>query len=141
MTKRQMRRVREIVKNITLMIILVVIFCWCSWYETHYTREATVIDVTDNIITVVDRCDYTWSFEGDGFNVDDEVKLMMNTMHTDSNIFDDEIEDVKIYTQQGKHSTEQRDFSMLVDMNGLMKIKGMIITQLQSFIKKLVKTY
>ena len=43
-------------------------FCWCSWYETHYTREATVIDVTDDIITVVDRCDYTWSFEGDGFN-------------------------------------------------------------------------
>ena len=97
MTKRQMRRVREIAKNITLMMIVIVMFCWCSWYETqHYTREATVIDVTDDIITVVDRCDYTWSFEGDGFNVNDEVKLMMNTMHTDSNIFDDEIEDVKI---------------------------------------------
>ena len=93
MTKRQMWRVREI---IILMMILVVIFYWCLWYETHYTREATVIDVTDNIITVVDRCDYTWSFEGDGFNVGDEVKLMMNTMHTDSNIFDDEIEDVKM---------------------------------------------
>ena len=93
MTKRQMWRVREI---IILMMILVVIFYWCLWYETHYTREATVIDVTDDIITVVDRCDYIWSFEGDGFNVNDEVKLMMNTMHTDSNIFDDEIEDVKI---------------------------------------------
>lgn len=99
MTKRRMRRVREIAKNITLMMIVVVMFCWCSWYETHYTREATVIDVTDNIITVVDRCDYTWSFEGDGFNVDDEVKLMMNTMHTDSNIFDDEIEDVKMINE------------------------------------------
>lgn len=41
MTKRQMRRVREIAKNITLMMIVVVMFCWCSWYETHYTREAT----------------------------------------------------------------------------------------------------
>lgn len=100
MTKRQMRRVREIAKNITLMMIVVVMFCWCSWYETHYTREATVIDVTDNIITVVDKCDYTWSFEGDGFNINDEVKLMMNTMHTDSNIFDDEIEDVKMINKK-----------------------------------------
>ena len=99
MTKKQARRTRALIKNITLIIIVVVMFCWCSWYETHYTREAIVIDVTDNIITVVDRCDYTWSFEGDGFKVDDEVKLMMNTMHTDSNIFDDEIEDVKMINE------------------------------------------
>ena len=96
MTKRQMRKRKETVKNITLMMIVVVMFCWCSWYETHYTREATVIDVTDNIVTVVDKCNNTWSFKGDGFNVDDEVKLTMDTMHTDSNIFDDKIEDVKI---------------------------------------------
>ena len=96
MTKRQMRRVREIAKNITLMMIVVIMFCWCSWYEAHYTTEATVIDVTDNIITVVDKHDHTWSFEGDGINVDDKVNLTMDTMHTDSNIFDDEIEDAKI---------------------------------------------
>ena len=96
MTKRQMRERRETVKNIILIMIIVVMFCWGSWYETHYTKEATVIDVTDNIITVVDKHDYTWSFKGDGFNVDDKVKLTMDTMHTDSNIFDDEIEDAKI---------------------------------------------
>ena len=96
MTKRQMRERRETVKNIILIMIIVVMFCWGSWYETHYTKEATVIDVTDNTITVVDKYDHTWSFKGDGFNVNDEVKLMMNTMHTDSNIFDDEIEDAKI---------------------------------------------
>ena len=96
MTKRQMRKRRETVKNITLIMIVIIIFCWCSWYETHYTREATVIDVTDNIVTVVDKCNNTWSFKEDGFNVDDEVKLTMDTMHTDSNIFDDKIEDVKI---------------------------------------------
>lgn len=99
MTKRQMRKVRAIIKNVTLMMIVVAMFYWCAWYETHYTREATVIDVTDSIITVVDKCDYTWSFEGDGFNVNDKVKLMMNTMHTDFNIFDDEIEDVKIINE------------------------------------------
>ena len=96
MAKRQMREKRETAKNIILIMIIVVMFCWGSWYETHYTKEATVIDVTGNIITVVDKHDYTWSFEGDGFNVDDKVKLTMDTMHTDSNIFDDEIEDAKI---------------------------------------------
>jgi hypothetical protein len=96
MTKRQMRKRRETIKNITLIMIVVIIFCWCSWYETHYIRKATVINVTDNIVTVVDKHNNTWSFKGDGFNVDDEVKLTMDTMHTDSNIFDDEIEDAKI---------------------------------------------
>ena len=96
MTKRQTRRVREIVKNITLIMIVIVMFCWCSWYETHYTREAIVIDVTDNIITVIDTCNYTWSFYGDGFNVNDEVKLTMDTMNTNFNVFDDVVKDVKI---------------------------------------------
>jgi hypothetical protein len=91
-----MRRIREIAKNITLIMIVIIMFCWCSWYETHYTREATVIDVTDNIVTVIDKYNNTLSFKEDSFNVDDKVKLTMDTMHTDSNIFDDEIEDVKI---------------------------------------------
>ena len=96
MTKKQARRTRALIKNITLIIIVVVMFCWCSWYETHYTREATVIDVTNNNITVIDKYNYKWSFEDDGFSVGDEVKLTMNTMHTDFNTFDDEIEDVRI---------------------------------------------
>jgi hypothetical protein len=96
MAKRQAYKVGDIVKNSTLMMIVVVMLCWCSWYETHYSKEATVIDVDHNIITVVDEYDYTWSFEGDGFHVDDKVQLMMHTMCTDSNIFDDEIEDVKM---------------------------------------------
>ena len=96
MINRQTRKRREIIKNITLITIVVIMFCWCSWYETHYTKEAIVIDVTDNIVTVIDKHNNTLSFKGDGFNVDDEVRLTMDTMHTDSNIFDDEIEDVKM---------------------------------------------
>ena len=96
MIKGQTRKIGKTIKNITLIMIVVVMFCWCSWYETHYTRETTVIDVTDNIVIVIDKYNNTLSFKGDGFNVDDEVKLTMDTMHTDSNIFDDEIENVKI---------------------------------------------
>ena len=96
MINRQTRKRRGIIKNITLITIVVIMFCWCSWYETHYTREAIVIDVTDNIVTVIDKHNNTLSFKGDDFNVDDEVRLTMDTMHTDSNIFDNEIEDVKM---------------------------------------------
>lgn len=67
-----------------------------SWCETHYTREATVIAVEDSVVTVVDNCDYVWQFEGTDFHVDDKVRLSMNTMNTDSDIFDDAIEDAKI---------------------------------------------
>lgn len=96
MTNKQIRRVKETIKNIVTIVLILAMFYWCLWYETHYTREATVINVTNNVITVVDKCDYTWMFEGEGFCVNDEVKLVMNTMHTDSDISDDEIENIKI---------------------------------------------
>jgi len=79
-----------------LLAMTVVSLHFGSWYETHYTREATVIAVEDSVVTVVDNCDYVWQFEGTDFRVDDKVKLSMNTMNTDSNIFDDAIEDAKI---------------------------------------------
>lgn len=95
MTKAQAQRAKEIIKNVIIIIAIVITFCWCSWDESHYTREATVIGIIGNTVTVMDECGYTWAFEGNDFNVNDKVKLMMNTMHTDSNIFDDKIEDVK----------------------------------------------
>ena len=95
MIKERAQRTKEIMKNVIIIIAIVIIFCWCSWDESHYTREATVIGVIGDTVTVMDKCGYTWAFEGNDFNVNDKVKLMMNTMHTDSNIFDDKIEDVK----------------------------------------------
>lgn len=95
MTKAQVQRTKEIIKNVIIIIAIVITFCWCSWDESHYTREATVIGIIGNTVTVMDECGYTWAFEGNDFNVNDKVKLMMNTMNTDSNIFDDKIEDVK----------------------------------------------
>ena len=96
MTKKQMRKIRKVVKNITLIMIIIVMFFWYSWYETHYTREAIVINATNNIVTVIDACNYTWSFYGDGFDVNDKVKLTMDTMNTNFNVFDDVIKDVKV---------------------------------------------
>lgn len=79
-----------------LLAMTVVSLHFGSWYETHYTREATVIVVDDSSVTVVDNCGYVWNFEGTDFHVDDRVKLSMNTMNTDSDIFDDAIENAEI---------------------------------------------
>lgn len=99
MTKRKARQVRKIIRNTTLSVITVGMFCVCSWYEAHYTREAIVIDVTDNTITAIDKCNYVWKFCGDGFKVDDEIKITMDTMNTDNYVFDDEVKNVKIITK------------------------------------------
>jgi hypothetical protein len=99
MIKARAQRAKEIIKNVIIIIAIVIIFCWCSWDESHYTREATVIGIIGNTVTVMDECGYTWAFEGNDFNVNDKVKLMMSTMHTDSNIFDDKIEDVKMINE------------------------------------------
>ena len=96
MPMRHAHKMRQIIINIVTMMIVITMFCWCSWYEAHYVREATVIDVTDNIITVVDESEQSWQFKGNGFKVNDRVRLTMNTMHTDSNVLDDVIESAKI---------------------------------------------
>lgn len=91
--KRQ--RTTEIAKSVVLIITMIIIFCWCSWFEVHYTREATVTAVAGEEVTVVDTNGNEWMFIGNEFNVNDNVKLIMNTMHTELNIYDDVIEDVE----------------------------------------------
>lgn len=91
-----MKRQRtETAKNIVLIITMIIIFCWCSWFEVHYTREAIVTAVAGEEVTVVDTNGNEWAFIGNEFKVNDNVKLIMNTMHTESNIYDDVIEDVE----------------------------------------------
>ena len=46
-------------------------------------------------LTAKDENGYLWEFEGEGFEEDTEVKLIMETNHTDSNIFDDKVIDVR----------------------------------------------
>ena len=84
------------VKNIIILMIALAIFCMLSWYETHYIKEATVHSIRDNIVTVIDDYDNYWEFEAEGFQEGNRVKMLMDTMHTESNIYDDEIQRVTI---------------------------------------------
>ena len=82
--------------NTAVALALVSIcFVFCSYIETHYTRTAKVVAVNDSLITAEDQNGYLWDFEDDSLNVGDEIRLIMDTNHTDSNIFDDKVVDVK----------------------------------------------
>jgi len=86
---------RKAITTIIITVIMLTMFYASTWIESHYTREATVIKVNDNIVTVVDDTNNFWSFEGTEFNVNDKVTMTMDSMNTDLNIYDDEIINVE----------------------------------------------
>ena len=91
-------------KEIQEFIIGFVVFCFAfillpgiaGNYEHHYTREAEVIEVDDDLIVVEDNSGYLWEFYGNGYEVGQQVKMKMFTNYTHDTIFDDEIEKVEI---------------------------------------------
>ena len=79
----------------TLIIVLSVCFIGTiGMLESTYTREVTVVSVKDQEITVEDTQGYLWTFIGEGYEIDQEITVVMNDKHT-SIITDDEILRVK----------------------------------------------
>ena len=97
MKKRTIKKIKDFCKKFFTMIMIIAIFCGCSWYENHYDKKATVISVYENIVTVKDDQDEEWQFEDNEkrYTKDDVVIMTMNSMGTIDNIYDDEIEKVK----------------------------------------------
>lgn len=62
--------------------------------ETHYFLKATVSAVFLDEVVVIDEKGEKWCFEGEGFAVDDKVRLLMDTNCTDFNFEDDKIVNV-----------------------------------------------
>lgn len=88
------------VKNVMLAVMVTgiafLILGRVGWFECHYYNDATVTEIDGNNIIVTDNNDEEWIFIGENFNVNDRVRLTMYNNHTDLNIFDDEIEDVRV---------------------------------------------
>lgn len=88
------------VKNVMLAVMVTgiafLILGRVGWFECHYYNDATVTEIDGNNIIVTDNNDEEWIFIGDNFNVNDRVRLTMYNNHTDLNIFDDEIEDIRV---------------------------------------------
>ena len=96
--KKQLRnRVTTTLAFVGMLVVLFTSLTICGYYETHYTREADVMEVKGDTIVVVDWFSgNSWEFYGDGYKVGDEVKMKMFNNYTDNDITDDEILDVKI---------------------------------------------
>lgn len=86
----------RVILSTLIIVVLLTFFCICAWYEDHYYREATVTSISGSTVTVVDQGGNEWVFTGSGFQANDKVRLTMTTMHTDTNIYDDEIVNAKV---------------------------------------------
>lgn len=64
--------------------------------KTHYEKEAIVIGYQGYDTRVEDKQGNIWVFESSDYELGDELILTMYTNHTDENIYDDEIINVKI---------------------------------------------
>lgn len=88
----------EMIKSILVIMAGVVVINGVGIYESTYTRTAEVTKVqNDNLVTFTDATGNDWDYyfeDGTDLEIGDNVKLIMNTMHTDSNIYDDEIEKI-----------------------------------------------
>lgn len=82
-----MKKVRGLLVGIVLWVALM----GCMFIEQHYTRTVEVVKVEGQEITVEDDYNHQWKFFGEGFEEEQEIKVLMNTNTTDSNILDDEI--------------------------------------------------
>jgi len=102
-TRKEQREARAKRKNIARtvlagmgLLVFLLVVGRVGYWETHYCRNAQVTNVNNQLIEVTDSADLVWEFYGDGFRTGDKVRLYMFNNGTDSNIYDDEIEDVKL---------------------------------------------
>ena len=95
-----MRRRNEIME----FVVGLVAFCFlfivlpgiAGYFEHHYTRQAEVVEISGDVVTVEDTCGFEWEFYGDGYEVGQKVEMKMFTNYTHGEIFDDEIIKVEI---------------------------------------------
>ena len=88
---------KEMLKRLGCLVVMIVVFGLVVAIDNNYTRECRVDSVENGVVTFVDTCGYKWEWEleeGETFQVNEEVKLLMNKNVTDNNITDDYIQRV-----------------------------------------------
>lgn len=92
-----MKRMRETMMALMVMVVFVGVFAICNHIEHHYTKEqCEVIAVDGTLVEVEDRAGYTWEFytkEENELRVGEVVDVKMYTNLTHEDIFDDEVVD------------------------------------------------
>lgn len=96
MTKERVKTdVKEFVQ-IVMITVTTLMLLWCSLaYHNHYTTEAIVTSINNNLITVCDTSNNVWSFYGKGYSKGNVVRMTMDTNNT-REMKDDKIINAKI---------------------------------------------
>lgn len=88
----------RMIKTVLAVMVGIAVIGGVGNYESTYTRTAEVTEVqNDSLVTFTDATGNDWDYyfeDGTDLETGDNVKLIMDTMHTDSNIYDDEIKKI-----------------------------------------------
>lgn len=82
-------------QKILIAVILIGGFCFCNYYEHHYTRtDCVVYEATDEGILVEDKCGFTWFIDNETldykqYEIGNIVDMKLHTNYTISDIEDD----------------------------------------------------
>ena len=89
------KEIKEFISGMSIVGLIMGALLIGGYIDTHYTREATVVDVVSDEVVVVDEFGDEWSFIGDGYKVNDNVTLVIHNNTTMNTIADDKIIDIK----------------------------------------------
>ena len=91
-----MTRIINALKVIAIVTVFATLVAMVGYVECHYTQDATITALEeDDEVVFVDARGEEWSFFGEGYEVGQEVRVTFYTNHTDTELFDDEIVDVR----------------------------------------------
>lgn len=98
---------REDIKSLIAVLSVMAIFCIglpiISYYETHYTMQATVVSIeTNGTVLVEDTTGNLWAFEGEGFKINDKVNVNFYTAESAFTREDDEVLNVVLIQSSNK---------------------------------------
>ena len=86
------------IKSVLIIMASIVAINGVGIYESTYTRNAEVTKVlNESLVTFTDDTGNEWDYyfeDGTDLEVGNKGELVMNTMHTDNNIYDDKIKNV-----------------------------------------------
>lgn len=87
----------KVIKTVLVVMLGIAAVGGVGTYESTYIRTAEIVEVSNNLATFTDSTGNDWEYyfeDGTDLETGDNVKLIMDTMHTDSNIYDDKIKKI-----------------------------------------------